>query len=458
MSHLHHRHERSAGEEKLSSSSSVIGTQKPGKVTTTSSSHSEFKTIKQIDEIAKGIISDKKNTNNLLKLTEFLEESFPRSSRKERSFVLQSIESLLEVFTHFFDKKTLILNVGEKDTVVCDVSKEKAIQKKEYMKWIYEQYTTFAKYLPLFTIHYFTKFDENEEEIQKCVDAILTLTKLELNSANNSAFVEMDRERNRINTIVCEGPYGSLIYHLSIDANQSEGKTFIIDYLKDKYIDRYHDLRYFTYVALALSIRKLRSKKKKAITFPQFCENILSIIDDIPPIEDIDRLFLYDGFDYSTDEEDMEEDGNEEDGMSDHGDFSDDFMGNEDGMIPSEDNMMMDPTLGDLNSLTLPSSSEKNNNDEDEMKDEQHKKENSLLDRSIHIAAFTNFWLAFLQLPEMTKSIYEKILRKMSEEIIPQFEDPFLLNDFISNSFDQGGLVALLSVKSLFILISEYNL
>ncbi|KAG2381773.1 hypothetical protein C9374_006157 [Naegleria lovaniensis] len=383
----------------------------------TSSLHSEFKSVSQIEDIAKGIISDKKNTNNLLKLTEFLEESFPRSLRKERNFVLQSIESLLQVFSHFFDQKTLILNVGEKDTVVCDVSKEKTIQKKEYMKWVYDQYSTFTKYLPLFAIHYFTKFEESEVEIQKCVDAILTLAKLELNSANDSAFVEMDRERNRINTIVCEGPFGSLIYHLAIDTNQSEGKAFIIDYLKDKFIDRYHDLRYFTYVALTLAIRKLRSKKKKAITYPQFCENILSIIDDIPPIEDIERLFLYEGFDDSSEEE--------EDVMSDNEDFEDGLM-MDDGTIPSGDTLM-DP-LGDLNSLTLPSSSEKN---ECKMKTRKN---------------------------IMTKSIYETILRKMSEEIIPQFEDPFLLNDFISNSFDQGGLVALLSVKSLFILISEYNL
>jgi hypothetical protein len=50
------------------------------------------------------------------------------------------------------------------------------------------------------------------------------------------------------------------------------------------------------------------------------------------------------------------------------------------------------------------------------------------------------------------------VLLKMSKEIIPNFENPFLLNDFISASFDKGGEIAVFSMDSLFTLITKYNL
>ncbi|EFC46199.1 predicted protein [Naegleria gruberi] len=424
------------------------------KTTTRTSSESKlaFTSSEAIKKMADGIISDKKNTNNLVKLTEFLEELFPLSSQKHRKLALQTISSLVDVFSHFFEEGTLILTVTEsknqKDAVACDVSKEKSIQKKEYMKWIYEQYVSFTKYLPLYAVHYFTKFNENYEEIETVIKAILDLSKKELTSASGSTLVEMERERNRINTIINEGPFGSFIYHLIYDPNNSEGKEFVITCLKE-YIFKFHDLRFFAYISLTNAIRKIRSKKKRMLTYPQLYDNVLQIIDGIPIIDVIGRFYLYDGYDYDSDEVNSDE----EDGMDEDGP-------NEDG-IP--DDFMMDPELGDLSSLTLPSSQKKSTEEkkESEEKDEEMKdedKENNLLDPDVHINAYTNFWLAFLQIPEMTRSVYEKVLRKMSTEIIPQFEDPFLLNDFISNSFDQGGLVALLSVKSLFILITEYNL
>lgn len=71
---------------------------------------------------------------------------------------------------------------------------------------------------------------------------------------------------------------------------------------------------------------------------------------------------------------------------------------------------------------------------------------------------FTKFWLAFLQIKEMPVSIYEVVLARMDKFILPHFDNPFLLNDFVLASFDRGGLTALLSVNALFILIAKYNL
>lgn len=59
----------------------------------------------------------------------------------------------------------------------------------------------------------------------------------------------------------------------------------------------------------------------------------------------------------------------------------------------------------------------------------------------------------------------------MSKMIIPNFEDPFLLSDFITASFNRGmnyirwkllmikgGDIAMLSIQALFLLITKYNM
>jgi U3 small nucleolar RNA-associated protein 19 len=46
----------------------------------------------------------------------------------------------------------------------------------------------------------------------------------------------------------------------------------------------------------------------------------------------------------------------------------------------------------------------------------------------------------------------------MNKSIIPLLENPFLLNDFITQSFSKGGDLAVLSMDSLYTLIIRYNL
>jgi hypothetical protein len=87
-------------------------------------------------------------------------------------------------------------------------------------------------------------------------------------------------------------------------------------------------------------------------------------------------------------------------------------------------------------------------------------KQNSQLlhDNKNYKKSFSKFWLSFLQIGKMPLIVYQLVLKDMDNHIIPQFENPFLLNDFISASFNKGGLVALLSIKSLFTLITKYNM
>lgn len=54
--------------------------------------------------------------------------------------------------------------------------------------------------------------------------------------------------------------------------------------------------------------------------------------------------------------------------------------------------------------------------------------------------------------------MYQQVLLRMDEYIIKHMDNPFLLNDFITSSFNSGGYIALLSIKSIFVLMTKYNL
>ena len=54
--------------------------------------------------------------------------------------------------------------------------------------------------------------------------------------------------------------------------------------------------------------------------------------------------------------------------------------------------------------------------------------------------------------------IHRRILEICHSKIIPFVDQPFLLLDFLCNSYKMGGITSVLSLKSLFILIKDYNL
>eukprot|EP01080_Neovahlkampfia_damariscottae_P000844 gene844-9093_t len=99
-------------------------------------------------------------------------------------------------------------------------------------------------------------------------------------------------------------------------------------------------------------------------------------------------------------------------------------------------------------------SSDSTNQKKRKIKNTKHELENSIEYKKV----FQNYWISFLQIKDMPLVVYHLVLIKMSQEIIPNFENPFLLNDFIAGSFDKGGDIAVLSMESLFTLITKYNL
>eukprot|EP00899_Mesostigma_viride_P000648 jgi/Mesvir1/10584/Mv21799-RA.1 len=71
--------------------------------------------------------------------------------------------------------------------------------------------------------------------------------------------------------------------------------------------------------------------------------------------------------------------------------------------------------------------------------------------------ALGDAWLAFLKLP-LPEDVYKKVLACLHTSIMPFMPNPVLLSDFLTNSYNVGGLVSILALNSLFVLINEHGL
>lgn len=99
-----------------------------------------------------------------------------------------------------------------------------------------------------------------------------------------------------------------------------------------------------------------------------------------------------------------------------------------------------------------------------------------------HRKQFSDAWLAFLRLPvssiartlysrdtnvdwldfhsfsQLSSRLYKRVLTSLHSDVMPHLLDPRLLLDFLTYSYDAGGVVSLLALNGLFILMHEYHL
>ena len=74
-----------------------------------------------------------------------------------------------------------------------------------------------------------------------------------------------------------------------------------------------------------------------------------------------------------------------------------------------------------------------------------------------HKKVFSKAWLALLAMP-LTKVQHKVILKHLQEFVIGLLPQPLLLADYLTQSYEQGGVVAVLALESLFDLIVKHNL
>ena len=103
----------------------------------------------------------------------------------------------------------------------------------------------------------------------------------------------------------------------------------------------------------------------------------------------------------------------------------------------------------DMTNLLIEVKQRKNENSE--------RNEYSFLELKIHQKAFSSAWLALLRLP-LSSEVHKKVLLNLHTDVLPHMTDPKLLMDFLTDSYNTGGVTSLLALNSLFVLIHQYNL
>lgn len=82
-------------------------------------------------------------------------------------------------------------------------------------------------------------------------------------------------------------------------------------------------------------------------------------------------------------------------------------------------------------------------------------------DKLVHLPSYKNVfskaWLALLAMP-LTNAQHKIVLKHLPENVIGNLSQPLLLSDYMTQSYDQGGVVAVLALESLFQLIVTHNL
>ncbi|KAK3143879.1 hypothetical protein QOZ80_4AG0306150 [Eleusine coracana subsp. coracana] len=70
---------------------------------------------------------------------------------------------------------------------------------------------------------------------------------------------------------------------------------------------------------------------------------------------------------------------------------------------------------------------------------------------------FTNAWLSFLKLP-LPLDVYKEVLASIHQNVIPSMSNPAILCDFLTRSYDIGGVISVMALSGLFILMTQHGL
>ncbi|CAL5069618.1 unnamed protein product [Urochloa decumbens] len=69
----------------------------------------------------------------------------------------------------------------------------------------------------------------------------------------------------------------------------------------------------------------------------------------------------------------------------------------------------------------------------------------------------TKAWLSFLKLP-LPLDVYKEVLASIHQNVIPSISNPAILCDFLTRSYDIGGVISVMALSGLFILMTQHGL
>lgn len=70
---------------------------------------------------------------------------------------------------------------------------------------------------------------------------------------------------------------------------------------------------------------------------------------------------------------------------------------------------------------------------------------------------FTKAWITFLKLP-LPLDVYKQVLVSLHQAVIPHLSNPVMLCDFLTKSYDIGGVISVMALSSLYILLTQHGL
>ncbi|KAG9442560.1 hypothetical protein H6P81_018414 [Aristolochia fimbriata] len=94
--------------------------------------------------------------------------------------------------------------------------------------------------------------------------------------------------------------------------------------------------------------------------------------------------------------------------------------------------------------------------------DAGQKEPKSLKDSTLQITKrmklkFSKAWMSFLKLP-LPLDVYKEVLANLHQMVIPNMSNPVILCDFLTRSYDIGGVISVMALSGLFILMTQHGL
>lgn len=226
------------------------------------------------------------------------------------------------------------------------------------------------------------------------------------------------------------GRFHSSIYHRFIQSivHSPIGIDVLVDLLASKYF-KYIDVRYFTYITVEKLIRMLEAKdisdnkivradggngSHSRTSVELATHRMYYILSHIPSLE----------------------------GMGEKADYE---MWNGLGVFIKDG----DP---------------KEDSNRQKAEDKQHKTDkssNNELSAAVIVKKmkikFTKAWISLLRSP-LPLDVYKEVLVTLHQAVIPQLSNPILLCDFLTRSYDIGGVISVMALNSLYILMTQHGL
>ncbi|KAI9102131.1 hypothetical protein K1719_023641 [Acacia pycnantha] len=226
------------------------------------------------------------------------------------------------------------------------------------------------------------------------------------------------------------GKFSSSIYHklLHSIAHSSDAVVLGVELLSSKYF-RYMNVRYFTYISLGRFARTLEGKvisdfkmaKEDGInesplnpSLDHVIRNLYCIISHVSPLESLEKPSSIE-------------------------------MWSESGFLSKERDHEQHSKEVDLN--------------DNQLKTEKH---NSNVNSADAIAKkmkskFTKAWISYLRLP-LPLDVYKEVLVNLHQAVIPHLTKPNMLCDFLTRSFDVGGVISVMALSGLHVLMTQHGL